>query len=88
MRWRTKIALPNLTPAEPGDKSKPAWLIRPMLNIRRSEIEAFLNEHPRDLVVLGTKGLTGSRRLRLGSVSDYLAHHIDASMLLVRDAYQ
>ena len=54
----------------------------------RSEIEAFLNEHPHDLVVLGTKGLTGSRRLRLGSVSDYLAHHIDASMLLVRDAYQ
>ncbi len=47
MRWRTKIAWPNLTPAEPGDESKPAWLIRPMLNIRRSEIEAFLTQ--RDL---------------------------------------
>ncbi len=44
MRWRTKIGWPHLTSAEPGDDSKPAWLIRPLLNIRRSEIEAFLTQ--------------------------------------------
>ena len=40
-----------------------------------------------DLVVVGTKGLTGGKRLRLGSVADYLAHHVQCSILIVRDTY-
>jgi len=54
----------------------------------RHDIEMFVKKHPIDLIVVGTKGLTGNKRLRLGSVSDYIAHHIDASVLLVRDAYR
>lgn len=54
----------------------------------RYELDHYIAEHPCDLVVCGTKGLTGSERLRLGSVADYIAHHVDASVLLVRDAYR
>ena len=53
----------------------------------RHEIDSFLADHRCDLVVVGTKGLTGSKRLRLGSVADYLAHHVRCSILIVRDTY-
>lgn len=53
----------------------------------RHEIDSFLADHRCDLVVVGTKGLTGGKRLRLGSVTDYLAHHIQCSILIVRDTY-
>ena len=53
----------------------------------RHEIDSFLADHRCDLVVVGTKGLTGSKRLRLGSVADYLAHHVQCSILIVRDTY-
>ena len=56
------------------------------LNVRH-EIDGFLADHRCDLVVVGTKGLTGSNRLRLGSVADYLAHHVRCSILIVRDTY-
>jgi len=57
------------------------------VNVRYA-LDHYIAEHPCDLVVCGTKGLTGSERLRLGSVADYIAHHVDASVLLVRDAYR
>jgi nucleotide-binding universal stress UspA family protein len=38
-----------------------------------------------DLIVLGTKGLTGLPRLRVGSVASAIARHSDCSVLLVRD---
>ena len=53
----------------------------------RHEIDSFLADYRCDLVVVGTKGLTGSKRLRLGSVADYLAHHVRCSILIVRDTY-
>jgi len=53
----------------------------------RHEIDSFLADHRCGLVVVGTKGLTGSTRLRLGSVADYLAHHVRSSILIVRDTY-
>ena len=53
----------------------------------RHEIDSFLADHRCDLVVVGTKGLTGGKRLRLGSVADYLAHHVQRSILIVRDNY-
>ncbi len=37
-----------------------------------------------DLVVLGTRGLTGLRRLRLGSTASAVAHHAPCSVLLAR----
>ena len=53
----------------------------------RHEIDSFLADHRCDLVVVGTKGSTGGKRLRLGSVADYLAHHVHCSILIVRDTY-
>ena len=53
----------------------------------RHEIDSFLANHRWDLVVVGTKGLAGGKRLRLGSVADYLAHHVQCSILIVRDTY-
>ncbi|MEE3089098.1 MAG: universal stress protein [Actinomycetota bacterium] len=53
----------------------------------RHEIDSFLTDHRCDLLVVGTKRWTGSERLRLGSVADYLAHHVRCSILIVRDAY-
>jgi len=53
----------------------------------RHEIDTFLADNRCDLVVVGTKGLTGGKRLRLGSVADYLAHHVQCSILIVRDTY-
>ena len=52
----------------------------------RQELERYIAEHDCDLVVAGTQGLTGLPRVRLGSVADYLAHHVDCPVLLVRDA--
>jgi nucleotide-binding universal stress UspA family protein len=37
-----------------------------------------------DLVVLGTRGLTGLQRLRLGSTASAVAHHAPCSVLLAR----
>ena len=53
----------------------------------RHEIDSFLTDHRCDLLVVGTKRWTGSERLRLGSVADYLAHHVRCSILIVRDTY-
>jgi nucleotide-binding universal stress UspA family protein len=39
-----------------------------------------------DLIVLGTHGWTGLRRLVLGSVARNVLHHADASVLIARDA--
>ena len=39
-----------------------------------------------DLVVLGTKGVTGLRRILVGSVAGAVAHHAPCSVLLAREA--
>lgn len=54
------------------------------VNPRQSIMEIADARHPQ-LVVLGTKGLTGLPRLRLGSVASAVAHHVSCSVLLVRD---
>lgn len=54
------------------------------VNVRRA-IEDYLANHHFDLLAVGTKGLRGVQRLRLGSVADYLAHHAPCSVLLTRD---
>ncbi len=52
----------------------------------RGDLLQFLYEHPCDLLVLGTRGLHGWERLRLGSTADYLVHHVECSVLLARCA--
>lgn len=37
-----------------------------------------------DLLVVGSRGLTGLRELALGSVSDYCAHHAHCPVVIVR----
>ncbi|WP_320671404.1 universal stress protein [Patulibacter defluvii] len=36
-----------------------------------------------DLIVIGNKGMTGTKRFLLGSVPDKISHHADASVLIV-----
>ena len=47
------------------------------------DLLAYLERHDADLVVLGTKGLTGVRRLRIGSTAGVIAHAAPHSVLLV-----
>jgi nucleotide-binding universal stress UspA family protein len=51
----------------------------------RHELEEFVHAHECDLLAMGTHGLQGIDRLRAGSNADYLAHHIDCAILLVRE---
>lgn len=45
----------------------------------------FFNTTPVDLIVMGSRGLSPSRRLILGSVSDALVHHAPCPVLVVRN---
>lgn len=51
----------------------------------RNDLAHFVEDRPCDLVVMGTAGLKGMRRLRVGSTADYIARHVDCPVLLVRD---
>lgn len=51
----------------------------------RNMLEEYIDKNPCQLVVMGTEGLSGLKLLRVGSVSSHVIHHVDASVLLVRD---
>jgi len=55
------------------------------VNPRKSLTEIADDQQPQ-LVVLGTHGLTGLPRMRLGSVASAVAHHVPCSVMLVRDS--
>ncbi|MGC2290242.1 MAG: universal stress protein [Thermoplasmata archaeon] len=48
------------------------------------EIVAYLEAHPADLLVLGSRGLSAAKRLLLGSISDAVSHHVGCPVLIVR----
>ncbi len=48
------------------------------------EILTHLEEHPTDLFIIGSRGLSTARRLLLGSVSDAIVHHAPCPVLVVR----
>jgi nucleotide-binding universal stress UspA family protein len=48
------------------------------------EILDHLEEHPSDLVVVGSRGLSATRRLLLGSVSTAVVNHAPCPVLVVR----
>ncbi|MEL6786783.1 MAG: universal stress protein, partial [Cyanobacteria bacterium J06607_15] len=37
-----------------------------------------------DLILVGSRGLTGAKEVMLGSVSNYVTHHAPCSVLIVR----
>ncbi len=49
------------------------------------EVVAHLEEHPTDLLVLGSRGLSAAKRLLLGSTSDAVSHHVRCPVLIVRE---
>lgn len=53
-------------------------------NVRYS-LDEYIDKNPCQLVVMGTQGLRGVNRLRVGSVASHVAHHVDSSVFLVRD---
>ena len=48
------------------------------------ELESLSTKDGKDLVVLGTRGLTGIKRFLLGSVSERVLHNAPCSVLIVR----
>lgn len=48
------------------------------------EILAFLETHPMDLVVVGSRGLSATKRLLIGSISSALVTHAPCPVLVVR----
>ena len=52
----------------------------------RMTITDYLQSEKPDLVVMGTRGMTGLPRLWVGSVASAVAHHADCSVLLARAA--
>ena len=49
------------------------------------EILAYLDQHPADLLIMGARGLSASKRFFLGSVSDAVVHHAKLPVLIVRE---
>ncbi len=48
------------------------------------ELVAFLEKHPTDLLIMGSRGLSTTKRLLLGSTSDEVLHHVTCPVLIVR----
>ena len=44
----------------------------------------YAKEHRPDLIVVGSRGLSGAGRFLLGSVSDGILHHVNCSVLIVK----
>jgi nucleotide-binding universal stress UspA family protein len=49
------------------------------------QILEFIADHPTDLLVVGARGLSASRRAILGSVSDALVHDAPCPVLVIRE---
>jgi len=50
------------------------------------ELMDFLQKDPPDLLVVGSRGLSASKRLFLGSVSESLVHHAPCPVLVGKPA--
>lgn len=48
------------------------------------ELVAYLEKNPTDLLIMGSRGLSATKRLLLGSTSDEVLHHVTCPVLIVR----
>lgn len=48
------------------------------------ELVGFVEKNPVDLLVMGSRGLSTTKRLLLGSTSDEVLHHVSCPVLIVR----
>jgi nucleotide-binding universal stress UspA family protein len=48
------------------------------------ELVAYLEKNPTDLLIMGSRGLSTTKRLLLGSTSDEVMHHVTCPVLIVR----
>ncbi len=69
-----------------ADRAKKAGAHRVHAEVREGgvveEILTYLEAHPPDLVLVGDRGQSTSRRLMLGSVSEALVHHAPCPVLV------
>ncbi|NOU91768.1 universal stress protein [Paenibacillus sp. LMG 31456] len=49
-----------------------------------NEILQFANEQGSDLIIMGSRGLTGLKEMFLGSVSHYVVQHAEAPVLIIK----
>lgn len=49
-----------------------------------TEIIRYVEENPCDLLIMGSKGLTGLSKIMLGSVSDKVMHHVKTPVFIVK----
>lgn len=52
----------------------------------RSVVADFVDAAKADVLVVGSRGLSGMRKLLLGSVSSYLVAHVECSVVVYRPA--
>ncbi|MCI4323415.1 MAG: universal stress protein [Thermoplasmata archaeon] len=50
------------------------------------EIIAYLDAHPVDLLIMGSRGLSTGKRMLLGSTSDQVLHHVRCAVLIVKES--
>ena len=48
------------------------------------ELVAYLEKNPVDLLIMGSRGLSTTKRLLMGSTSDEVMHHVHCTVMVVR----
>jgi len=66
------------------DEADVPYRCRPKIGHPAEEIVRMAEEEGCDLIVLGSRGLSGFKSLLLGSVSDRVTHHAHCPVLIVK----
>ncbi|MCL5067585.1 MAG: universal stress protein [Thaumarchaeota archaeon] len=66
------------------EEVKPKTAVVQRMDSAARGITEYANENAIDLIVVGTRGLGGFKRLVLGSVASGVVHHAHCSVLIVR----
>jgi len=66
------------------DEAEVSYRCRPVIGHPAAEIVRVAEEEKCDLIVLGSRGLSGFKLLLLGSVSDAVTHHAHCPVLIVK----